>query len=232
MLKYFVTEEGGLTGAGYGLFIAVAVISLLAAVVLARRTKKSAPVSPKRLAFCAMGIALAFVTSYIQFLKLPMGGTITLFSMLFIVLVANWYGPATGILVGLVYGILQFIQDPYFLTFFQVCCDYLLAFAALGVAGFFRNQKHGLLKGYIAAILCRGVFASLAGYLYWMEYMPESFPKSLTALYPIIYNYSYILVEGIFTIILISIPAVSKALSQVRRIALDEPRVAASKTQA
>lgn len=232
MLKHFVTEEGGLTGAGYGLFIATAVICLLIAVAVARRNTKSSPISPKRLAFCAMGIALAFITSYIRFLKLPMGGTITLFSMLFIVLVGYWYGAGTGILVGLVYGILQFIQDPYFLTFFQVCCDYLLAFAALGVAGFFRKQKHGLVKGYIAAVLCRGVFASLAGYLYWMEYMPEDFPKSLSAIYPVIYNYSYLLVEGILTVILISIPAVSKALNQVRRIALDEPRTSASRKPA
>ena len=92
MLKHFVTEEGGLTGAGYGLFIATAVICLLIAVAVARRNTKSSPISPKRLAFCAMGIALAFITSYIRFLKLPMGGTITLFSMLFIVLVGYWYG--------------------------------------------------------------------------------------------------------------------------------------------
>ncbi len=81
-------------------------------------------------------------------------------------------------------------------------------------------------------MLCRGVFASLAGYLYWMEYMPEDFPKSLSAIYPVIYNYSYLLVEGILTVILISIPAVSKALNQVRRIALDEPKTSASRKPA
>ena len=37
--------------------------------------------------------------------------------MLFIVLVANWYGVGTGVLVGLAYGILQFIQEPYVLSF-------------------------------------------------------------------------------------------------------------------
>ena len=61
MLKHFVTVEGGLTGAGYGLFIATAVICLLIAVAVARRNTKSSPISPKRLAFCAMGIALAFI---------------------------------------------------------------------------------------------------------------------------------------------------------------------------
>ena len=29
----------------------------------------------------------------------------------------NWYGVGTGVLVGLAYGILQFIQEPYVLLF-------------------------------------------------------------------------------------------------------------------
>ena len=127
-------------------------------------------------------MALAFITSYLKIITLPWGGSVTLCSMLFIVLAANWYGVGTGITVGLAYGILQFIQEPYVLSFFQVCCDYILAFAALGVAGFFAKQIHGLLKGYIVAVIARGAFHALGGYLYWMSYMPDNFPKSLTAI--------------------------------------------------
>ena len=94
--------------------------------------------------------------------------------MLFIVLVGYWYGPATGILVGFVYGILQFIQKPYYLTLFQVCADYLLAFSALGLSGFFSGKKNGLTTGYLVGVFGRGVFNALAGYMYWMEYMPET----------------------------------------------------------
>ena len=99
-------------------------------------------------------------------------------------------------------------------------CDYLLAFAALGLGGFFRNKKHGLFKGYLVAILMRGAFHALGGYLYWMDYMPDEFPKAISFLYPIVYNYSYILAEGVLTVILLSIPAVKKALEQVRQLAL------------
>ena len=141
--------------------------------------------------------------------------------MLFIVLVGNWYGPKAGILVGLVYGILQFIQEPYVLSFFQVCCDYILAFAALGVAGFFAKSKNGLIKGYIVAVIARGAFHALGGYLYWMDYMPENFPKALSSLYPILYNYSYLLVEGVITVIIICIPAVAKGLNRVKQTALE-----------
>ena len=123
--------------------------------------------------------------------------------MLFIVLVANWYGVGTGLFVGLAYGILQFIQEPYVLSFFQVCCDYIFAFAALGLAGVFAKSNHG------------------GGYLYWMDYMPDNFPKSLTAVYPILYNYSYLLVEGVITVIVISIPAVAKGLARVKKMAVE-----------
>lgn len=222
MFDFMINTEGGLTTAGYVVCIIGIIVLFLAGAFLTGKKAGKKSVSAKQTAFCGMGIALAFLTSYIKLIHMPFGGTVTLFSMLFIVLIAYWYGAKTGILVGLAYGILQFIQEPYVLSFFQVCCDYILAFAALGAAGFFRNQKHGLVKGYLVAILLRGAFHSLGGYLYWMDYMPDNFPQALASLYPIIYNYSYILVEGAMTILFISIPAVSKALNQVKQIALED----------
>ena len=220
MFNFMVTSEGGLTTAGYAIAIIAGIVLFLAAIYFAGKHSEKHKLTTRQLVFCAVAMALAFVTSYLKIFTLPWGGSVTLCSMLFIVLVANWYGVGTGITVGLAYGILQFIQEPYVLSFFQVCCDYILAFAALGVAGFFAKQIHGLLKGYIVAVIARGAFHALGGYLYWMSYMPDNFPKSLTAIYPIVYNYSYLLAEGIITVIVISIPAVSKALAQVKKAAL------------
>ncbi|MCI8399147.1 MAG: proton-coupled thiamine transporter YuaJ [Oscillibacter sp.] len=217
MLELFVNEEGGLTAGGYGLCIGILLVCLLAAAV--HRGGGRAEANPRRLAFCAMAAALAYVTSFIRVFKLPYGGSVTLMSMLFIVLAAYWFGVRTGVLVGFAYGILQFLQEPYFLSLFQVCCDYVLAFAALGAAGFFRNRKNGLIKGYVLAVLLRGAFHALGGYLYWMDYMPDTFPQSLRSLYPIIYNYSFLLAEGAMTIILLKIPAVEKALDVIGRMA-------------
>lgn len=220
MFQFLVNAEGGLTAAGYVLCVAAGIILFVVALIFAGKISEKKKMGTRQLVFCAMAMALAFITSYLKLFNMPWGGSVTLCSMLFIVLVANWYGPKTGILVGLAYGILQFIQEPYVLSFFQVCCDYILAFAALGVAGFFAKSRHGLLKGYIAAVIARGVFHALGGYLYWMDYMPDNFPKALTSVYPIVYNYSYLLAEGIITVIIISIPAVSKALNRVKQTAL------------
>lgn len=220
MFQFMVNAEGGLTTAGYVITAAAGIILFLLAIYFAGKKSERKKLTTRQLVFCAVAIALAYVTSYLKIFSLPWGGSVTLCSMLFIVLVANWYGVSTGVMVGLAYGILQFIQEPYVLSFFQVCCDYIFAFAALGVAGLFAKKAHGLLKGYIAAVILRGAFHALGGYLYWMDYMPDSFPKSLTAIYPIVYNYSFLLAEGVITVILISIPAVSKALTQVKKAAL------------
>lgn len=221
MFGFMVNAEGGLTTAGYVVCVIVGLAVLALASYFAGKSSGKKKMGTKQLVFCAMAIALAFLTSYIRIFRLPWGGSVTLCSMLFIVLVANWYGVKTGMLVGLAYGILQFIQEPYVLPFFQVCCDYILAFAALGVAGFFAKSKGGLIKGYVVAVLARGAFHALGGYLYWMSYMPDNFPAALKSVYPIVYNYSFLLAEGIITLIIISVPSVAKGLARVKQSAVE-----------
>lgn len=214
-----VTPDGGLTALGYGLCVLAAIILFLTACFISKNRKHT--LSTKQLVFCGAAMALAFVASYIRLFHMPYGGSVTLFSMLFICLIGYWYGIQTGILTGLAYGIPQFLQEPFVLSLFQVCCDYVLAFAGLGLAGAFANSKNGLAKGYLLGILARGFFHALGGYLYWMDYMPENFPQSIAQLYPIVYNYSYILAEGVLTLIVISLPPVKKGLEQIKKMALE-----------
>ena len=221
MFDLLVNGEGSLTAAGYAVSIVAGILLFIAASFFAGKTSEKKKMTAKQLVFCGMAIALAFLTSYLKVFEMPWGGSVTLCSMLFIVLVGNWYGPKTGILVGFAYGLLQFLQEPYVLSFFQVCCDYILAFAALGTAGFFAKSRYGLAKGYIVAVIARGAFHALGGYLYWMSYMPDNFPQSLKSIYPIAYNYSYILAEGAITLVIISIPAVAKGLNRIRQMALE-----------
>lgn len=221
MLDFMVTSDGGLTAAGYAVCIAAMLLFFLGAVFLTGKNRdqnRSGRISVQKLTYCAMGIALAFVTSYIRLFHFPYGGSVTLFSMLFIVLIANWYGLRTGLMVGFAYGLLQFLQEPYVLSPLQVCCDYLFAFTALGLAGLFSGKKYGLLKGYILAVLARGFFHSLGGYLFWMDSIPADFPSSLKFLYPVIYNYSYLLAEGALTVVLLSVRSVRQAFEYVPKM--------------
>ena len=166
-----------------------------------------------QLVFSAAAMALAIVTAEIKFTRLPMGGSITLFSMLFIVLIGYWYGLKAGLMTGFAYGLLQFLADPVFYSPLQLLIDYPLAFGALGLSGIFYEKKHGLLKGYIVGVLGRYIFAVISGVVFFGNYAPEGTPALV---YSLGYNATYIVPEAVATMIIISIPAVSKAMSYVR----------------
>lgn len=215
-----LTEDGSysLTTAGYTVLVLIMLAMLLAACYITKADTK-VKTGTRRLAFSAMAIALAFVTSFIKFLSLPMGGSITLFSMFFICLIGYWYGLRSGIMAAVAYGILQLVIDPYIISIPQMLCDYIFAFGALGLSGIFCGAKHGLVKGYITGILGRFVFAFLSGLIFFGSYAPEGMNA---AVYSAVYNGAYIFTEAILTIIIISIPAVSKALNYVKRTAVQE----------
>lgn len=85
-----VSEDGisyNLTPLGYVVLIAVVIVVLTVGFIV--KDKKIHSV--KRLVTSAMAIALATLTSFITIFKMPMGGSVTLFSMLFIVLIGYWY---------------------------------------------------------------------------------------------------------------------------------------------
>lgn len=174
----------------------------------------------KRLAYAAAAIALAMVTSMIRLFSLPMGGSVTLLSMLFIALIGYWYGPWAGIACGAAYGLLQFFIEPYIFSIPQVIVDYPLAFGALGLSGFFRNSKHGLAIGYAAGVIGRCFFAFLSGWIFFGTYAAD-YGMSAPA-YSIAYNGSYLGAEAIVTLILISLPPVKKALEMMKKKALAE----------
>lgn len=105
MFGFMVTADGGLTTAGYVITVIAGIILFFLAIYFAGKNSDKKKLTTRQLVFCAVAIALAFITSYLKIFKLPWGGSVTLCSMLFIVLIANWYGVGTGIMAGFAYGI-------------------------------------------------------------------------------------------------------------------------------
>ncbi len=208
-----------LTNVGVAIIVAAIIIVLAIALAIGFKKQKSVQFTTRQLVFSAMALALALVTSEIKVINMPMGGAVTLFSMLFIVLIGYWYGPAAGIATGVAYGLLQFVLEPIFYTIPQMLTDYPLAFGALGLAGFFCNKKHGLSKGYIAAVLGRYFFAFLSGWIFFGSYAPENMGA---VVYSLVYNGAYLIPEAIITLIVINIPPVINALLEVKKRAVAE----------
>lgn len=175
----------------------------------------------KQITFSAIALALAIIIStIIKLPSLPMGGSITLFSMLIICLVGYWYGPAISLTVAVIYGILQFILGPFIVHPLQVILDYPLAFGALGLAGFFNKRKNGLVIGYIVGILGRLFFHIISGLIFYTTYVSNLKGNLIVIGTVLIYNASYVLIEGAMTLALISLPAVKHMLEKLKQLAL------------
>ncbi len=202
-----------LTPAGYVVSI-VLIIALL--VIAAKFGKGKNKFDSKCLAACALMVAFATVTSFIKFVDLPMGGSLTLCSMFFICFVGYLYGAKVGIITGVAYGMLQLILGPYIVHPIQLLLDYPLAFGALGLSGLFANKKNGLLTGVIVGVFGRYICHLITGYIFFGIYAPEG---THPIIYSITYNLTYILPELILIVIMISVPTVKKTLSDIKNMA-------------
>ncbi len=177
-------------------------------------SKNSSLLNAQNLMYAAMCIALGFATSNIKLVDMPMGGSVTPFSMFFICFAGYLFGPVTGIITSIAYGALQLIVDPYILSPLQVVCDYFLAFGALGLCGFFRKLPHGLQIGYLVSITGRFFFSVISGVVFFAEYAPEGMNP---VVYSVLYNGAYIYAEGLLTMALMAVPAVRQAIREVRQ---------------
>ena len=204
-----------LTGLGYGALVALMLVLLILACYL---TGDKAKLKTKHLVFSAVAMALAMITSFLKLFEAPMGGSVTLFSMLFICCIGYWYGLRTGIMTGVAYGLLQLISDPYIISLPQMITDYILAFGALGLSGIFCNKKNDLVKGYIVGVLGRYLFAFLSGLIFFGMYAEGSGMSA--PVYSLAYNGSYLGCEAAITLIVLAIPAVNRAFAKVKEMAV------------
>ena len=169
--------------------------------------------STKALTYSAILLALGISANQIKIFSLPQGGSMTLFSMIFIVFIGYMFGLRVGLIAGISFGLLNLLIKPEVYTPVQAIIDYILAFGALGLSGFFANKKDKLIFAYLISIIGRFVFAVFSGYVFFGSYAPEGWNPLL---YSIWYNLSYIGTEGVITVLLLSIPVVRNTLENLK----------------
>ena len=187
------------------IWIALAALMALGALLLVIGKRKS-QWNTTSIAFAALAIALSFLLSHIRLYRMPQGGSITPASMLPIMLFAHVFGVAPGLLAGLAYGVLQFLQTPGLLPiapFYAVCqviLDYLLAFGLLGMAGIggkcFSKETVSLPLGILLSAVLRLLCSVASGVLFFAEYAGDQNPLWYSAAY----NSSYMLPEALICV--------------------------------
>ncbi|MCX7694444.1 MAG: energy-coupled thiamine transporter ThiT [Caloramator sp.] len=186
---------------------ALVLISILS--IYLNKSKKEKKFNTRKITTASLCIALSFVLSYITIFKLPQGGSITLGSMIPIFIFAYVYGVKDGIIVGAVYGILQFIQEPYIVHWAQVMIDYPLAFGALGIAGFVRkNMPLGMILGGAGRLF----FHVISGVIFFASYAPEG---QNVLVYSLVYNLTYLLPDLILCVVIGFIPQFKNAVNRL-----------------
>ncbi len=172
----------------------------------------------------AIMIALSFVLNLVVLWPAPLGGKLTLVSMLPVMLVGIKHGPKWGFITTTAYGVLQLCLSlakvlswgltPTVLAV-ALLFDYLFPYAVLGVASFFRKCKTPMLVvGVCTGLVLRFVCHFVTGITIWANWFEDS-PKAILS-YSLIYNGQYMLPEIVLTAIaaaiLLSPPQMKKLL--------------------
>ena len=152
------------------LFTFLLVAGIIALAVIGDN-KSDKSYNTRSISYAAICIALSYALSFIKFFPLPQGGSITPASLLPLVLYSYIFGTRKGLVAGVVYGMLQFIQSPQFYEPMQVLLDYPIAFGAIGIAGISRKMK--FLKGNMMAEFAVG--ALIAGVLRYISHALSGF---------------------------------------------------------
>ena len=145
----------------------------------------------------------------VMLFHLPAGGSVTVFSMLPILIIAYRYGVLWGAGVGAVYGLIQMILGVSALSYATnalaaVCIilfDYIVAFGVLSLGGMFRkmkNQAVGFGLGIVLSCVLRFVCHFLTGVTVWAD-----FTDGVWAVinYSLVYNGSYMFPEMLITLV-------------------------------
>lgn len=118
----------------------------------------------RTISYAAVCIAMSFALSYLAPIHLPYGGSVTIASLLPLMIYSYMFGVRKGVFAGLIYGLLQIIQDPMILHPAQMFLDYPIAFAGIGLAGMFRGV-HALDKAPQVKFLLGALVGSAIRYL-------------------------------------------------------------------
>ena len=168
---------------------------------------------------CAIMVALAFVLSCVKLFQMPLGGSVTLVSMLPIMLISLKQGWKIGLGTGFVYSLAQLAQAlvegdvfPYCdgIDVLIICLffDYLLPFSALGIAGIFKDMgviKNREIASYVGiglAVAIRFLCHFVTGVAIWGQWAPDGMGKYI---YSLAYNGAYLGVDLLLCLIVAAI---------------------------
>lgn len=178
-------------------------------------TQKRKNTNISTLTECAVMLALAFALSCAKLFEMPMGGSVTIASMLPIMLISVKYGVGTGLATSGLYAFTQLMQAFASANVFPYCesgkalviCilfDYIVPFTLLGLAGLFHkvkltgNTEINIYLGIIGVVILRFLCHFITGVVIWGQWAPDGMGKYL---YSFLYNGGFLSLDFIICIV-------------------------------
>jgi len=143
--------------------------------------------------------ALSYLLNLITLFQMPQGGSVSAGAMVPIIIMGIRRGPAWGVATGVATGLLQFILGKQFsLHPLSIILDYILAYAVIGLVGYFGKNKLKISIGIFVVVLARFACHVVSGAIVFYEYAGAQNPW----IYSMIYNGTFLLPELIITLII------------------------------
>lgn len=164
---------------------------------------------------CAVMLALSFALSYAKIFEMPMGGSVTIASMLPVMLISIKYGVSAGLSTSLLYSFTQLLQALASANVFPYCetpkalvlCilfDYIFPFTLLGLAGLpkvlriTKNTEINVYIGIVSVVMLRFLCHFITGVVIWGQWAPDGMGKYL---YSFLYNGGFLSVDFLICIV-------------------------------
>ena len=183
------------------------------------------------IAYAGVCLAASFALSFIKVSPVQYGGSITLASFVPLLIYSYKCGAVKGTIAGIIFGLFNFISDPYILTPLTFILDYLLAFASIGLMGF--APKLGKLSltakvaiGTVIVYVARFIFHLISGFIYFAEdSIWANIPTPNMFVYSLIYQCIYLPADCVICVGVLIALAKTKTLPRMKAAESARPAV-------
>lgn len=201
-------------------YVSLGIIALCA-VILAIACIKSSKFTTRSIAYAGVCLAASFTLSFIKISPVQYGGSITLASFVPLLIYTYAYGPIKGLFVGTLFGLLNFVSNPYILTPMTFVLDYILAFASISLMGFAKKLGNlstcsKVLLGTLFVYVARFTFHLISGFIYFAEdAIWVDLPTTNAFVYSLIYQSVYVPADFAICAIVLAVLSKTKTLDRL-----------------
>ncbi|MBQ7968711.1 MAG: energy-coupled thiamine transporter ThiT [Clostridia bacterium] len=187
---------------------------------------------------CSVLIAVSIILSFIKIYEAPLGGSVTLFSMVSLMIISIRHGLSWGLGSSFIFSIFKLWMGAGNFAYVPtakgiivvILLDYLVAYTSIGLAGAFRNLKLSknektnvtvtTTMGVVFACVVRFVSHFVNGAVVWYEITKNGDWNEYVHtvgmwVYSFVYNITYIGPEAVMTII--AVPTIVMLLGILKK---------------